>query len=175
LSDLITQLEQTVRDVPDFPKPGILFKDITPVLGDGALYKALIAHLTERYANNPPDVIVGIESRGFIFACPVAAALGRGFVPVRKPNKLPAAKVGFSYELEYGTDRLEIHADAIRPGQRVVIMDDLLATGGTAHAAAQLVQQLGGQVVECVFMIELAFLPGRAKLGDIPVHALLSY
>jgi adenine phosphoribosyltransferase len=175
MSELITQLKQTVRDVPDFPKPGILFKDITPVLADGALYASLIAHLAGRYEADRPDVIVGIESRGFIFGCPVAAQLGIGFVPVRKPNKLPAAKVGFSYDLEYGTDRLEIHADAIKPGQRVVIMDDLLATGGTAHAAAQLVRELGGQVIECAFMIELGFLPGRAKLGDVPAYSVLTY
>jgi adenine phosphoribosyltransferase len=120
-------------------------------------------------------VIIGIESRGFIFGCPLADRLGVGFVPVRKPNKLPAAKIGFSYELEYGSDRLEIHADAIKPGQRVLIVDDLLATGGTAHAAASLVKQAGGVVQECVFIIELTFLPGRAKLGDVPVYSVLSY
>jgi adenine phosphoribosyltransferase len=175
MTTLIERLERTVRDVPDFPKPGILFKDITPVLADGALYQELIDALAARYADAPPDMIVGIESRGFIFGCPVASKLGVGFAPVRKPNKLPAAKIGVSYELEYGTDRLELHADAIKPGQRVVIVDDLLATGGTASAAAALVRQLGGVVVECVFMIELSFLPGRARLGDVPVHAVLSY
>lgn len=168
-------IKSTIRDVPDFPKPGIIFKDITPVLEDGALFARITEAFRERYAALEIDAIVGIESRGFIFGAPLANALGVGFVLVRKPNKLPAHKIGVDYALEYGTDRLEIHADSLKPGQRVIIMDDLLATGGTASAAIALVGQLGATVVEATFAIELAFLQGRERLGQTPVHALVSY
>jgi adenine phosphoribosyltransferase len=166
-----------IRDVPDFPKPGILFRDITPVLADAdTLAGALDLHI-DRIADlvGRIDCIVGIESRGFLFGMAVAARIGAGFVVVRKPGKLPARVVEASYELEYGTDRLQIHADAIRPGERVVIVDDLLATGGTASAARELVDKLGGEVVAALFLIELCALGGRQRLGDLRVEAVLGY
>ena len=163
-----------IRDVPDFPKPGILFKDITPLLANGDGLRCVVERLADRYRGKV-DVVVGVESRGFILGAPVAYALGVGLCIVRKPGKLPHDTHTVSYELEYGRDTLEIHQDALPPGARAVVLDDLLATGGTARAAVSLVEACGGKVVECGFLIELAFLGGRAALTPVPVHSLLSY
>jgi adenine phosphoribosyltransferase len=168
-------LRARVRDVPDFPKPGILFRDLTPLMGDGAAMSACVALLCERVARHGADVVVAVESRGFIFGAPVAAALGIGFAPVRKPGKLPSRKLRRSYELEYGTDSLEMHADAVGPGMRAVVVDDLLATGGTAAATVELVRDQGALVVAAVFVVELTLLTGRARLPGVPVDALLAY
>jgi adenine phosphoribosyltransferase len=164
-----------VRDIPDFPKPGILFKDITPVLADHAALQQVVDRFVEWSQARSVDVVVGIESRGFIFGAPVALRLGRGFLPVRKVGKLPHITVREEYELEYGSSVVEIHRDAVEPGQRVLIVDDLLATGGTAAAAARLVEQLGGKVVGLSFLIELTFLPGRTLLKDYDVQSLITY
>ena len=171
----IEDLKKLIREIPDFPKPGILFYDITTLLKDAAGLRGVIDALKARYQNAGIDTVLGIEARGFIFAPALALALGVGFVPVRKPKKLPAATEGVEYALEYGTDRLEIHRDAIIPGQRVLILDDLLATGGTAAAVARLVEKLGGQVVGLGFVVELDFLKGREKLPDYDVFSLLHY
>jgi adenine phosphoribosyltransferase len=171
----IEDLKKLIREVPDFPKPGILFYDITTLLKDAAGLKAVIDALKARYESAGLDTVLGIEARGFIFAPALACALGAGFVPVRKPKKLPAATEGVEYALEYGTDRLEIHRDAIAPGQRVLILDDLLATGGTAAAVARLVEKLGGQVAGLGFVVELDFLKGREKLPGYDVFSLLHY
>jgi adenine phosphoribosyltransferase len=168
-------LRARVRDVPDFPKPGILFRDLTPLMGDGVALAACVGLLAERVAAHRPEVVVAVESRGFIFGAPVAAALGIGFAPVRKPGKLPAETLSRTYELEYGTDSLEMHADAVRPGARVVVVDDLLATGGTAAATVELVREQRAVVVAAAFVVELALLTGRARLPGVPVDALLSY
>jgi adenine phosphoribosyltransferase len=173
--DLVTRLQATIRDVPDFPKPGILFKDITPVLADPGLLGELIAAMAERWRGARIDAVVGMESRGFIFGTPLALALGAAFVPARKPGKLPYKSIGYEYDLEYGTNRLEMHVDAIRPGQRVLVVDDLLATGGTAAATCKLVRKLGGEVVACCFVVELGFLGGRAKLADVQVDSVVIY
>jgi adenine phosphoribosyltransferase len=174
MSRLAERVDATIRDVPDFPKPGILFKDITPVLADARLFHDTVNWVAGTLAATPVDVIVGMESRGFIFGAAVAPAVHAGFVPARKPGKLPAATTSVSYDLEYGSAALHIHTDAIRPGMRVAIVDDLLATGGTARATVDLVRALGGEVVCCIFLVELAFLDGRAKL-DCPVEALVTY
>ncbi len=168
-------LTQFVRNIPDFPIPGIQFKDITPLLGNAQAFEAAIEHFAQRYANQQLQAIVGIESRGFIFGAPLALRLGIGFVPIRKPGKLPAQTIGVDYSLEYGTNRLEIHHDALNAGDRVVVIDDLLATGGTVVAACDLLNQLGAEVVEAAFLIELTFLGGRAKLGDRPCYAQIQY
>lgn len=169
------QMKRLIREVPDFPKPGINFYDITTLLKDSEGLKSVIGNLEERYRSTPCDLVLGIEARGFIFAPAVAYALGKGFVPVRKPKKLPAATVKMEYALEYGTDTLEIHADAIQPGQRVLIVDDVLATGGTAAAVAKLVEKLGGTVASLGFVIELDFLAGREKLPGYDIHSLIHY
>ncbi|MCC6294059.1 MAG: adenine phosphoribosyltransferase [Bryobacterales bacterium] len=168
-------LKALIREVPDFPKPGINFYDITTLLKDGKGLAAAINGLEKAARTAPADLVVGIEARGFFFAPAVATALGVGFAPVRKPKKLPAKTVAVEYALEYGTDRLEIHEDAIQPGQRVLIVDDVLATGGTAAAVAQLVETLGGSVAGLAFVIELDFLNGRSKLAGRTVHSLLHY
>jgi adenine phosphoribosyltransferase len=168
-------LKQIIREVPDFPKPGILFYDITTLLKDAAGFKAVIDALQGHYRDTRVDLVLGIEARGFIFAPTVAYALGAGFVPVRKPNKLPAKAVRETYQLEYGTDSLEVHADAIQPGQNVLIVDDLLATGGTAAAVGRLVEKLGGKVAGFGFVVELDFLKGRDKLPVYDVFSLLHY
>jgi adenine phosphoribosyltransferase len=173
--DDLRMLRARVRDVADFPKPGILFRDLTPLMGHGPSLRLCVELLAQRVSVHRPDVIVAIESRGFIFGAPVAAALGIGFAPVRKPGKLPWKTNRRSYELEYGTDSLEMHADAVTEGARVVIVDDLLATGGTAAATADLVREQSARVVACVFVVELAALGGRARLGDAAVEALLGY
>ena len=168
-------LRKSVRDVPDFPKPGIIFKDITPVLSDGKLLRMIVDGFVE--ATKPLNVtkVVGIESRGFIFGTPLAAALGVGFVPVRKKGKLPWDCEAVSYSLEYGEATVEIHRDAIQPGERVVLIDDLLATGGTAAAAVTLVQKLGGVVAEAQFLIELSFLSGRRLVEGTAVRSFLVF
>jgi len=171
----IEDLKKLIREIPDFPKPGILFYDITTLLKDAAGLRAVIDALQARYQGAGIDTVLGIEARGFIFAPALACALGAGFVPVRKPKKLPAAVEGVEYALEYGTDRLELHRDAVAPGQRVLILDDLLATGGTAAAVAKLVEKLGGEVVGLGFVVELDFLKGREKLPGYEVFSLLHY
>lgn len=168
-------LKKLIRAIPDYPKPGILFYDITTLLKDPQGFRALIDRLYDHYHPRPVDVIAGIEARGFIFGPALAYRLGAGFVPIRKPNKLPAKRTSESYQLEYGTDALEMHDDALQKGQRVLICDDLLATGGTAAAAARLVRKLGGEVLGCGFALELTFLKGREKLKGIDVHSLLQY
>ena len=164
-----------IRDVPDFPKPGILFKDITPLLGDPAALKDAVQALAEPYRNANLASVAAVESRGFIFAAAVACELGCGFVPLRKPDKLPAETTSATYQLEYGTDTIEVHVDAIHPGDRVAIIDDVIATGGTAAAAVELVNGLGGNLVGISFLIDLAFLGGTAKLGDYPIHSVIIY
>lgn len=171
----IAGLQRAIRDVPNFPKPGIVFKDITPLLANGALFAKTIDLLAQRYQGQKIDTVLGIESRGFIIGAALAYKLGAGFSVVRKPGKLPYQKHQASYDLEYGTDTLEIHIDGIPPRARVIIADDLIATGGTAAATAELVSKLGGTVVECVFVIELSFLKGRDKLKPYGVYSLLQY
>ena len=168
-------LKKLIREVPDWPKKGILFYDITTLLKDAQGFHALIDALAAHYAERKVDVVLGVEARGFIFAPALAYRLGAGFVPVRKPGKLPAATVKVTYALEYGTDALEIHKDAIQPGQKVLIVDDLLATGGTAAACVKLVGELGGTVAGVGFAVELTFLNGRQKLPGQDVFALLKY
>ena len=168
-------LKRIIRDVPDFPKAGILFKDITPLLADADALRASIEQLAQPYRDEAVDLVVGIESRGFIFGTALARELGVGFVPIRKPGKLPADAISAEYELEYGTDKIEIHTDAIAGGQKVALVDDLLATGGTMAAACQLVSELKGEIVGISFVIELGFLNGREKLGNWPIHTLVHY
>ncbi len=168
-------LKRLIREVPDFPKKGILFYDITTLLKDKRGFATLIDALSEYYLESGVDLIIGIEARGFIFGPALAYRLGAGFVPVRKPKKLPAATAKVTYDLEYGTDTLEIHQDAVQKGQRVVIVDDLLATGGTATACAQLIESLGGEVAGLAFAVELDFLKGREKLAKYDVFSLLHY
>jgi adenine phosphoribosyltransferase len=171
----MNELKSLIREVPDFPKPGINFYDITTLLKDPAGWRAVIDALRKQYEAATIDVVVGIEARGFIFAPAIAYAIGAGFVPVRKPGKLPAATARVEYALEYGTDALEVHRDAIQPGQRVLILDDVLATGGTAAAVAKLVEDLGGTVVGLGFVIELDFLNGRQKLAGRDLFSLIRY
>ena len=168
-------IEEFIRDVPDFPKPGIVFKDITPLLGNVEALRRTVRLLAEPYRDSRVETVTGVESRGFIFGALLADELGAGFVPIRKPGKLPAETISESYELEYGTDTIEIHADAIRPGRKVLMADDLIATGGTIEAACKLVAKLGGDIVAAVFVIELSFLAGRAKLDALGVetHSLI--
>jgi len=168
-------LNQYIRDVQDFPKPGVMFKDITPLLGNPQAVKECMALLINNLRDKKIDKVVGAESRGFFFATLLAYELGAGFVPVRKPNKLPFDKISATYELEYGTDVLEMHIDAIKPGDRILIHDDVLATGGTAKAVCELVEQLGGVIVQCNFLMELSFLNGRKKLNGYDVYAPLVY
>jgi adenine phosphoribosyltransferase len=168
-------LKKLIREVPDFPKPGILFYDITTLLKDKCGLRAVIDALKQHYKDAQVDTVLGIEARGFIFAPALAYALGAGFVPVRKPRKLPAECVSVSYDLEYGTDSLEMHKDAIDHGHRVLIVDDLLATGGTAAAAARIVNSVGGSVAGIGFVVELTFLHGRERLADFDVFSLLQY
>ena len=168
-------LKAKIRDVPDFPSPGILFKDVTPLLADPVALRETIDNLAAWAGPRTPQVILGAEARGFIFGGALAYALGCGFVPARKPGKLPWRTVEAEYALEYGTDALQMHADAIEPGARVIVLDDVLATGGTARAKIELVEQLGGVVVGALFVIELTFLNGRERLSGYDVHALLEY
>ena len=168
-------LKQHIRHVPDFPKPGILFYDITTLLRDPGGLKATIDQLSAPYVGQGIDAVIGIESRGFILGSAVADRIGAGFIPIRKPGKLPAKRMREAYALEYGTDALEIHEDAVQTGQRVLIVDDVLATGGTAAAAARLVRQLGGELHGLAFLIELLFLSGQAKLPGEKVYSVVQY
>ncbi len=171
----VEDLAKRIRDVKDFPKEGIIFKDITPLLLDPASLALAVEFLAQPYRGKKIDVVAGAESRGFIFGTAVAQSLSAGFVPIRKTGKLPAETETATYDLEYGTDALQIHVDAIQKGDRVVMVDDLLATGGTMEACCTLVERLGGEIVGISFLIELAFLKGREKLGNRPVHAILQF
>ncbi len=173
MSDL--RAAHLIRDVPDFPKPGILFKDITPILADPVAMHEVMDRFAEYARKRRPDVIVGIESRGFVLGMPLALALNVGFIPVRKLGKLPYKKISEEYALEYGTNTVEVHDDAVKPGQKVLVVDDLLATGGTAAAAARLVERLGGTVCGFSFLIELAFLNGRDALKGYDIQTLISF
>jgi adenine phosphoribosyltransferase len=168
-------IERVIRNIPDFPKPGIQFKDITPVLADAQLFSGSIDLLTEKFKPGSVDAVVGIDARGFIFAAAAAVKLQAGFVPIRKQGKLPYQTHEQQYDLEYGTATVAVHIDALQPGSRVLLIDDLLATGGTAAAAAALVKRLGAQILEISFLIELGFLGGRQKLKDYPVRSLIVY
>jgi adenine phosphoribosyltransferase len=169
------ELARLIRDIPNFPKSGILFRDITPLLQSPAGLSLAVEFLTQPYRSDKIDIVVGAESRGFIFGTAVARNLSAGFVPIRKPGKLPAEKKSLTYELEYGQDTMEIHADAIQPGQRVLMVDDLLATGGTMRACCELVEQLGAEVYSIAFLIELCNLKGRDQLTKYDIHTVLSY
>ena len=172
--DRLARITSRIRDVPDFPKPGILFKDVTPLIGDGPGFRLVTDLFAERIAGSKPELVVGIESRGFIFGAALAERLGVGFVPVRKPGKLPYKTTRETYSLEYGTDALEMHEDAVEK-RHCLIVDDLLATGGTASATARLVERQGGVVDGFAFVIELDFLKGRARLGQRTIHTLIHY
>jgi len=169
------ELRKLIREVPDFPKEGINFYDITTLLKDADGLKQTIDAMAEQFKGEKIDTVIGVESRGFIFAAPLAYHLGAGFVPVRKPKKLPAEKVSVSYDLEYGTDTLEMHKDAVGEGHKVLVVDDLLATGGTAKAVVDLIEQLGGEVVGLLFLVELDFLKGREKFDGYEVKSLIRY
>ncbi|MFW5992227.1 MAG: adenine phosphoribosyltransferase [Halanaerobiaceae bacterium] len=166
-------LKKIIRDIPDFPEKGIIFKDITTLLKDAGGFKKSIDLMVEYYDNYEVDYIVGIEARGFIYAAPMAYAMNKGFIPIRKPGKLPAEKVSAEYELEYGSNQIEIHVDAINPGDKVLLIDDLLATGGTVRAAVDLIEKLGGEIAGIGFLLELCFLDGRQELEGYDVFTLL--
>ncbi len=168
-------LASLIREVPDFPRPGINFKDITPLLAEPRAFRAATVGLSSPFAAQDVDVVVGIESRGFIFGASVAERLDAAFVPARKPKKLPWKRLSVEYQLEYGTDTLEMHEGAIQPGARVLVIDDLLATGGTSWAACELVRKQGGHILGCGFLIELSSLRGRQRLGDVPCHSLIEF
>ncbi|HEV8542737.1 MAG TPA: adenine phosphoribosyltransferase [Verrucomicrobiae bacterium] len=171
----VADIAERVRNIPDFPKPGIQFKDITPVLGDARLFAGSIDLLTHNHAPGSVDTVVGIDARGFIFAAAAALKLQTGFVPIRKKGKLPYTTHEASYELEYGSNTVAIHVDALHPGSRVLLVDDLLATGGTAGAAIELLQKIGANIIEASFLIELGFLNGREKLRGVPARSLIQY
>ncbi|MEI6070622.1 MAG: adenine phosphoribosyltransferase [Verrucomicrobiae bacterium] len=173
--DTTARLKSAIRDIPDFPKPGILFRDITPLLADPALFREAIGEFSRICRASGAEKIAGIDARGFLFGATVAYDLGLGFVPIRKKGKLPFHTITESYDLEYGSSEVEIHTDAFRKGERVALIDDLLATGGTAGAAIKLIRQAGASLVTATFLIELSALGGRAALGDAPVVALVSY
>ncbi len=175
MESVAERLARLIRDVPDFPQPGILFKDITTLLKEGPAFREAIDALIEALGERPVDKVVGIESRGFIFGAPIAYRLGAGFVPVRKMGKLPAETLTKTYSLEYGTAQIEIHRDAVAPGEKVLVVDDLLATGGTMAATIDLVRELGGEVVAAAFLVELTFLKGREKLSDVDVITVIRY
>jgi adenine phosphoribosyltransferase len=177
MGELVNDVKAAIRDVPDFPKPGILFKDITPVLADASLFKRVTRWFADQIRFDGVQTIVAIESRGFLFGAPLVEELGAGLAPARKAGKLPYECVSVSYALEYGEATLQMHVDAITPGARVVILDDLLATGGTAEATVELVRKLGGEVVAMLFVVELGFLGGRERLGhlNVPIKALAQY
>ncbi len=168
-------LKKFIRDIPDFPKPGIMFRDITPLLAEPAAFRECIRRMAEQYRNAGITAVLAAEARGFIFAAPLALELNARFIPVRKPGKLPFDTHAFHYELEYGTDTLEIHTDAVRAGDRVLLVDDLLATGGTISACAQLAKNSGAEVVGCAFAIELTFLKGRDRLTPVPSFSVITY
>ena len=169
------RLKSLIRDVPDFPKPGIVFKDITPLLGDPCGLSLAVELMANQWRDDRPDLVIGTESRGFIFGTAIAQSLSCGFIPIRKPGKLPAETIAVKYELEYGTDEVQIHVDAIKPGQRVLMVDDLIATGGTMKAACELVKKVGGEIMGVTVMIELLDLGGREAVAPAPVHSLLRY
>ncbi len=169
------KLKTKIRDIPDFPKQGITFKDITPLVQDPAMLRFAIEKLTEPYTDSNITAVAGMEARGFIFGSLVAWQLNVGFIPLRKPGKLPYDVQSVDYDLEYGTASLQAHIDAVKPGDRILLIDDLLATGGTAEASCQLVEKLGGEVVACAFVIELLALNGRHKLAKYPIHSLITY
>ena len=170
------QLEAYIRDVPDWPAPGVVFKDLTPLLADPAAFASAVDRLCEHFVGRGITKVLGVEARGFVIAAPVAYRLGAGFVPARKLGKLPRATHAEAYELEYGADRLEVHLDAIEPGEQVLVVDDVLATGGTARAAGEMIQELGASIVEAAFVIELLALEGRGRLpGGYPVRTLLQF
>lgn len=175
MTEITADLKALVREIPDFPKPGILFYDITTLLADPDGLRRLVDSLGEQFEADDVDVVVGMEARGFILAPMLAYRLNAGFVPVRKPHKLPSHTVSVEYELEYGSDTLHVHSDAIKPGMRVLVCDDLLATGGTAAATIRLIRQLGGDVIGAAFAIELTFLGGRSALPGVEVHSVLAY
>jgi adenine phosphoribosyltransferase len=175
LYETAEDLKRAIRDVPDFPKPGIVFKDLSTLLADKAAFHSALDQLQELVRGRQTAKVVGIESRGFIWGGALADRLGAAFIPVRKPGKLPWRRIAASYSLEYGTDTLEMHEDAVVPGERVLVVDDLIATGGTARAVGDLVGQLGGRVAAYVFLVELTFLGGRQKLGDADVLSLIRY
>lgn len=169
----LDEILSTIREIPDFPRPGILFRDITPLLANPRALRRSVEGLAQPFADAPPDCVAGMEARGFIFGSLVAQCLGIGFVPLRKPGKLPAATLSEQYELEYGTATLELHADAIEPGQRILVVDDLLATGGTAAASCALLKRAGGDICGCAFVIELEELGGRQRIGEYRLHSLV--
>ncbi|HZD65630.1 MAG TPA: adenine phosphoribosyltransferase [Acidimicrobiales bacterium] len=171
----VARLKDLIRDVPDFPRPGVVFKDLTPLLADAEAFSLAVSAVADHFAGDGVDKVVGIEARGFIAAAPVACRMGAGFVPVRKAGKLPWDAAAQGYDLEYGTDRLELHRDAVRPGERVLIVDDVLATGGTAWATTRLTERLGGQVVGLGFFVELGFLGGRSRLPGYDLVTLVDY
>lgn len=171
----MSDLSRLIRDIPDFPRKGILFKDITPLLRDPRALAQSVEMLAEHHRKDRIDAVAAVESRGFIFGGALAMRIGAGFIPIRKPGKLPHRTVSESYSLEYGTDTIQMHSDALGEGDRILIVDDLLATGGTARATTNLVARMGGEVVGASFLIELAFLGGRARLGDLPIFALITY
>jgi adenine phosphoribosyltransferase len=171
----MTQYARLIRDIPDFPKKGILFKDITPMLRDASAFAASVEALRVRHAGDRIDAVAAVESRGFVFGGALAMELDAGFIPIRKPGKLPHDTLSETYALEYGTDTVQIHRDAVTSGDRVLVLDDLLATGGTAKAAVTLIRKLGGEVVGASFVVELDFLHGRRRLEDVPVHSLIHY
>ncbi len=172
---MIDMLKGKIRDIPDFPKPGVVFKDITPLLADSQAFRAALDLLGDRYRDRGIQVVVGVEARGFIIGSALAYKLGAGHVLIRKAGKLPFRTYRAAYQLEYGTDTLEIHEDALEPGTRVLIADDVLATGGTVGAAIDLVNKLGGEIVEIAFLVELTFLKGREKLAEYPLFSLIQY
>ena len=169
------QIEDFIRDIPDFPKPGIMFKDITPLLASGPALTAAVKRMADRFRDSNIDIIAAAEARGFLFAAPLAIELGIGMVPIRKPGKLPYKKRSYSYELEYGTDTLEMHVDGIEAGQNVLVVDDLLATGGTVEACCKMIEQCEANIVSCAFLIELGFLNGADKLKPHDVFSLIKY
>jgi adenine phosphoribosyltransferase len=171
----VSQLETLIRDIPDFPEKGVVFKDITPVLGDPEAFRALIDAMSEPFVDKGITKVAGIEARGFTLATPVADRIGAGFIPLRKPGKLPFETVKEEYELEYGMDALEVHTDAVLDGEKVLLVDDVIATGGTARAAIQLLRHVGADVVGFSVFIELVFLGGASKVDNVPIHALLRY
>lgn len=172
---MITKLRDLIRDVPDFPKPGVIFKDITPLLAHPAGLSLSVEYLTQPFRHMQIDIVTGAESRGFIFGTAVARNLSAGFVPIRKPGRLPVETISEEYTLEYGSEAVEIHTDAIQPGERVLMVDDVLATGGTMAACCRLVEKLGGQIAGIAVLIELSFLDGRKQLNGYPVHSILTY
>ena len=173
--DPAAEVRRAIRDIPDFPQPGIVFKDITPLLTNAGLFARLIDDIAERFRSHDIEYVCAIEARGFIFGAPIAKEMGAGFIPIRKPGKLPYKALRVDYDLEYGSDSLEAHEDALTPGARVLLVDDVLATGGTAAAAATLIHRLGGQLVAACFVVELGFLGGREKLGGLSIESVVTY